>query len=143
MSRKNVKVAIAFGVVVASVIFLLLSGLQDTMVYFITVSELQAKGDEAFQKSYRVEGIVVPGSLQSNENRLEFTFLIEDGGSTLRVKHRGVLPDTFKEGLPVLVEGRYLPEGTFVAEEVFTKCPSKYESAEEYETSMETGENPS
>ncbi len=140
MSRKTVKVAAAFGVVVAAVVFLLILGLQDTMVYSVTVSELRAQGAASTAKSYRVEGKVVPGSLKSSADRLEFSFVLEDSGGTMPVKYDGILPDTFKEGLPVLVEGRYLPEGTFEARQVFTKCPSKYESAEPYETSNAKGE---
>jgi cytochrome c-type biogenesis protein CcmE len=39
-----------------------------------------------------------------------------------------MVPDTFKDGSPVVLEGRYsADERGFVAEAIMAKCPSKYE----------------
>ncbi len=37
------------------------------------------------------------------------------------------MPDTFKDGSPVVLDGEYAPgTGVFQAEAVMAKCPSKY-----------------
>ena len=52
-------------------------------------------------------------------------------GKDLSVSYIGndPLPDTFKDGAQALVEGRLMPEGGFVAEQVQAKCASKYEAS--------------
>ena len=58
------------------------------------------------------------------------SFLLEDKddtGKTLLVVYRGQVPDTFKAGAEVIVEGGMSPEGRFKAKTLMTKCPSKYQ----------------
>jgi cytochrome c-type biogenesis protein CcmE len=44
------------------------------------------------------------------------------------VEYRGAVPDTFKPGAEVIVEGRFNKQsGVFSASTLITKCPSKYE----------------
>ena len=62
-----------------------------------------------------------------------------EADKTLRVQFKGALPDTFKEDVEVIVEGRFTPDGqVFVAKTLVTKCPSKYE---EQSKQMEQGKN--
>jgi cytochrome c-type biogenesis protein CcmE len=50
-----------------------------------------------------------------------------------------MLPDTFKEGMPAVAEGKYNTGDYFEATNVLTKCPSKYEAAPaEEQTTAET-----
>ena len=50
-----------------------------------------------------------------------------DSRTTVRVLYTGSVPDLFKVGRHIVVDGR-LRNGTFVAEpgSMITKCPSKY-----------------
>ena len=43
------------------------------------------------------------------------------------VSYSGAVPDTFKAGAEVIVEGGMGPEGRFAAKTLMTKCPSKYQ----------------
>jgi cytochrome c-type biogenesis protein CcmE len=54
------------------------------------------------------------------------TFSIDELGNTMEVSYHGIIPDTFKEGAGVLLEGRYM-NGRFEATNIMTKCASKYE----------------
>ena len=77
-------------------------------------------------------GNVVEGSIQWDKFRHRPTFLVAEGGKTLTVRYVGnnMVPDTFKDGSPVVLEGRYVVgEGVFAAEVIMAKCPSKYEGA--------------
>jgi len=55
-------------------------------------------------------------------------FEVEDKGSVVQVAFRDALPDTFRAGGPVQVDGRYVSAGIIEADHVLTKCPSKYET---------------
>ena len=50
---------------------------------------------------------------------------------TYNVVYRGITPDTFTDGVDVVVEGRLGHDGTFRATTLLAKCASRYENAPE------------
>ena len=52
-----------------------------------------------------------------------------DGARTFPVVYRGIAPDTFTDGVDVVVEGRMQSDGTFQATTLLAKCASRYENA--------------
>ena len=52
-----------------------------------------------------------------------------DGAQTYNVVYRGIAPDTFTDGVDVVVEGRLGRDGTFRATTLLAKCASRYENA--------------
>jgi len=62
-----------------------------------------------------------------HDQALRFHLRDRDGAATVPVVYRGSVPDLFKPGREVVVEGK-LVNGTFVAVPgtLVTKCPSKY-----------------
>ncbi len=64
---------------------------------------------------------------------MEVNFVIEEEGQEMAVRYAKELPDTFKDGAEVLVEGKYHREGYFDAQMLMAKCPSKYETGQEYD----------
>ena len=65
---------------------------------------------------------VVPGGR-------EYAFRVTDGAKVFPVVYRGIAPDTFTDGVDVVVEGRMDEDGTFRATTLLAKCASRYESA--------------
>ena len=126
----NKKIAFGTIVIVLVVGYLFWSGMKDSAVYFHTVSEFMQKQQELAGKGTRVNGKLVPGSINFDAKNLILTFQITDGDQTLNVKYHGVAPDTFSEAVSVVVEGKYV-NGTFEATHIMTKCPSKYEAKRE------------
>ncbi|MDZ7361025.1 MAG: cytochrome c maturation protein CcmE [candidate division KSB1 bacterium] len=127
MSNKRVTIFLVFAAVIGIIGYLILSGFDDTTVaYYQTVDELKALGASADGKSYRVSGQVVAGSVVRAEDGLSMTFTIDELGNTMPVVYYGIIPDTFKEGVGVLLEGKYA-NGRFEATTIMTKCASKYE----------------
>ncbi|MBO0782638.1 MAG: cytochrome c maturation protein CcmE, partial [Ktedonobacteraceae bacterium] len=57
------------------------------------------------------------------------TFTVIDGNQTMNVAYSGVVPDIFRPGIQVVVEGRYSGQGPFQAQTLLAKCPSKFQSA--------------
>ena len=52
-----------------------------------------------------------------------------DGAKVYNVVYRGITPDTFTDGVDVVVEGRLGHDGTFRATTLLAKCASRYENA--------------
>jgi cytochrome c-type biogenesis protein CcmE len=74
-------------------------------------------------------GKVVEGSVQGDAHASGLRFRLRDvkGTASVPVRYRGSVPDAFKEGREIRLEGR-LQRGVFVGERdtLVTKCPSKY-----------------
>ena len=117
----GIVVCIAAGII-------LFNGLRSCSVSSYTVSELLDKGEEVYGKTVRVDGEVATGSvLRDNESlRLDFLLLDENNIDSIPVVHIGAEPDNFHEGRGVTIEGRLLLDGIFEADDIFTKCASKY-----------------
>jgi cytochrome c-type biogenesis protein CcmE len=83
-------------------------------------------------KSYELTGKVVSDSVEREGDSLRFRIRDRDGTESVPVTYSGVVPDPFREGREVIVEGE-LREGTFVAERdsLVTKCPSKFTKEKE------------
>lgn len=112
--------------------YLIASGVTQDSVYFLNVGE--ALATESTQlKQARLFGNVADGNIEQLKPGpgVSFNLLDKDNpGQTMRVSYRGAVPDTFKAGAEVIVEGGLsdTPEGkVFKASTLITKCPSKYE----------------
>jgi cytochrome c-type biogenesis protein CcmE len=116
--------------------YLMWTGISDTMVYYLTPTELVAKvsEDPSFHSvGVKVSGKVVPGSYaQEGEEDLLHRFRVHDiehPEVTFPVIYRDVLPDTFTDDVEVVLEGRFGEDGVFHAKTLLTKCGSRYEAS--------------
>lgn len=131
LGGSNLKFFVAGGVIALAVAYLVMMGLQGTTVYFLTVSELQAKGPAAQNQLYRVSGMLVPGTLTRESSGLGIHFQIADTDSSpLPVVYRGgQVPDIMGDNIEIVAEGKLDAQGTFTANTVLAKCPSRLENA--------------
>ena len=92
-----------------------------------TPSQLLAKQGSG---DYKLTGKVVDGSVRRQGEGLAFRIRDRGGAESVPVTYTGVVPDPFRDGREVIVDGR-LKNGTFVAERdsLITKCPSKFQNA--------------
>ena len=128
MKRKIKYKPIVISAVILMVIgYLIYTGLRDTMVFYLTVSEVMAKSPEDLTDTQKVGGIVNAGSVQWEPKTLKLSFRLEDEQANLVVNYTGVVPDSFKPGSEVIVEGTYRGDGNFWATTIMPKCASKYE----------------
>ncbi len=102
---------------------LALSALRDSIVFFVTPSELAAKPIE-FGARFRLGGLVEQGSIV--KDGLNVRFRVTDGGANLPVTYHGLLPDLFREGQGVVAEGKLNSSGVFVADTVLAKHDERY-----------------
>jgi cytochrome c-type biogenesis protein CcmE len=113
------------GVIVLALGALVLTGIRQSVVYFVTPSELLAAGRSG-GRAYRLGGMVVHGSLERNPATLEQHFLLSDGKASVPVHHRGIPPDLFDEGRGAVVEGTFGADGTFRATSIMAKHSEEY-----------------
>lgn len=139
----RVKLIVAFIIAAGVAAIFLLSGTtaDGTSVYYYSPTEYLAKPEMA-QDRLRLKGNIEPGSVKLSEDRLDLHFTVTDGKKGLPVHYRGAVPDSFQEGLEVVVDGRMGPGGVFEGRELIVKCPSKYESGAEGPKVSEAPEAP-
>ncbi len=128
MKTKQKKLAVGGVIIVLTLIYVVYAGVRDSMVYYLTPTELLAKGDAAYEEGVRVSGRVEEGTIKHDTKSMILTFKLTDQKHSIPVSYKGIVPDTFKYGVEVVVEGKLAPEKTFEATTLLAKCPSKYES---------------
>ena len=119
------------------VTYLVWTGISDSMVYYLTPTELVAKvaDDPTFHTvGVKVSGKVVAGTYRQGDEDLTHLFTVHDiehVDVTFPVVYKGVLPDTFTDEIEVVLEGRFGEDQIFQANTLLTKCGSRYEAAPE------------
>ncbi len=129
---KNQKKLLIGGVMIAvGVAYLMYAGLQGASVYYVTVEEFLAQKDLPGQLGVRIAGTVAAGSIRRAANAREVYFDIQGntGTTTMPVYYKGSIPDIFRDGATIVLEGKFQPEKQrFHAATLMTSCPSKYET---------------
>lgn len=125
--RIKYKPIILSAVVLMVIGYLIYTGLRDTMIFYLTVSEVMAQPLEDLSQTQKVGGFVTAESVKWDPKTLNLSFKLEDQQASLNVNYAGVVPDSFKPGAEVIVEGTYRGSGSFQAITIMPKCASKYE----------------
>ena len=129
MMKKKLPALLSVLAVLGAMTYLLVSGFDDTVVYYKTVGELLSDPGRFEARPVRINGILETGSVRAKPGSNEFRFRLSKRDQALDVIYEGVLPDTMKEGQELVVHGVYdAAAKLFRAQEILTKCPSKYEA---------------
>jgi cytochrome c-type biogenesis protein CcmE len=140
--------------ILAAVIYLVVSSTQANAEYFMTINELKAKGTADVGKNLRVSGAVVGDSIQYDAKTLTLTFevanvpgdqkeidaqgglavvlhqaVIDPTRTRVKVVYSGPKPDLLKNEAQAIMTGHLDSEGVFHADELLLKCPTKYQDA--------------
>lgn len=127
------KAALAVGVVimVAAFGFLMYGGIDKNVVFYWTPEELLARGASAYDVPVRLGGLVAPGSVKWDAEKLELRFVVMDsGGQSVNVHSTGAPPQMFRDGMGVVVEGRYHQSGVFESTSLMVKHSNEYRKPE-------------
>ncbi len=133
MKGKNVKITAGVLVIVAAIAYLIISGMSSaTPAYALTVQQALA-GQGTADKYYRIEANIDAAHAQWNGDKtpVELKFDLYDPSNPekkLTVIYNDVKPDNFSEATQAVVQGKFNPDGTFHADQLLLKCPSKYEA---------------
>jgi len=140
--------------ILAAIIYLIITATQASAQYFLTVGELKDKGSQMVGRDVRISGAVLGDTIQYDTQKIVVRFTIVHipgdndeidarGGLAavlhqavsdptlprLEVVYQGVKPDLLKNEAQAIITGRLGEDGVFHAEELLLKCPTKYEEA--------------
>jgi cytochrome c-type biogenesis protein CcmE len=140
--------------ILGAVVFLIWTSTAASAEYFLTIDELNAKGSSIVDKNLRVSGAVVGDSIQYDAQNLTLSFevahvpgdnaeLETEGGlaealhqavmdpsrARMKVVYVGPKPDLLRNEAQAIMTGHLSTDGTFYAEELLLKCPTRYEQA--------------
>lgn len=126
MTRKQRRLTLigGAGAVLAIALGLVLYAMNDTIVFFNSPADIQAKNVKPGTR-FRLGGLVQNGSVQRDGNQ-QVTFVVMDAQSSIVVHYRGLLPDLFREGQGVVAEGVLENPGAFRADTVLAKHDETY-----------------
>ena len=140
--------------ILAAVVYLIVSSTQASAEYFMTVDELKAEGSAAVGKSLRASGAVIGDTIQYDPSTLTLSFEVAhvpgdnadieaEGGlafvlheavtdptrERMQVLYVGPKPDLLRDEAQAIMTGKIGDDGIFYADELLLKCPTKYEEA--------------
>ena len=140
--------------IVAAVIYLIVSSTQASAQYFLTIDEVMEKGSSVVGRDLRLSGAVIGDSIEYDPQTLTLRFVIAhipgdnqeieaQGGlievlhqaiidpnrSRITVEYNGVKPDLLRDEAQAIMTGQVGEDGVFYADELLLKCPTKYEEA--------------
>ena len=126
MKPKNQRLVLLSAAIVAvlAAVLLAMLGLKDRAAYFYTPADIAA-GKADPDRAMRLGGMVERGSLKQARDGT-ILFRVFDGDARTPVQFRGILPNLFREGSGVVAEGRFQPDGRFVADEILAKHDENY-----------------
>jgi cytochrome c-type biogenesis protein CcmE len=153
MSSK-IKFLIGGLVIAGAVVFLIVSSMQDSAQFFMTVDELSAKSSVVGDRNVTVSGAVIGDTIAYDPQSLTLQFTVanvpgdvaeieKEGGlaevlhqavadptrSRLKVVYQGAKPDLLRNEAQAIMTGHIGADGVFYASELLLKCPTKYEEA--------------
>lgn len=140
--------------ILAAIVYLVWTSATANAQYFLTIDELKTRGSEMMGREIRVSGAVIGDSIQYDSKTLKLTFevantpgsqkeidaqggmaavlhaaVIDPNRNRITVVYSGVKPDLLKNEAQAIMTGKLNQDGTFVAQELLLKCPTRYEEA--------------
>ncbi len=152
-SKGNTKFLVGGLILLAAVIYLIVSNLLTQQEYFMTINELMERQDQLVGRSARISGVVLGDTIEYDGYELSFVIAhipdsaaeIEDEGGLAEVLHaaandpntarvRVVMynepkPDLLQHEAQAIITGELGEDGVFYADELLLKCPTRYEEA--------------
>ncbi len=149
----RMKFIVGGALILGAVVYLIATTTLSTAQYYLTVEELRGRGSTVVGKNVRVSGAVMGESIQYDAQALELTFTVAQvsdspeslqaaGGlaqalaqavrnpqaARLNVHYLGPKPDLMRPEAQAIMDGQLREDGTFHADTLLLKCPTRYES---------------
>jgi cytochrome c-type biogenesis protein CcmE len=140
--------------IVAAIVYLIVTSTQASAQYFLTVDELAERTGSEIGRDVRVSGAVIGDSVQYDAETLTLEFTVahvpgdngeieaqgglakvlydavnDPGRSQIQVIYVGPKPDLLRHEAQAIMTGELGDDGVFYADELLLKCPTKYEEA--------------
>lgn len=124
-NQRLVLIVLALVAVVGAVL-LAMSAMRDQAAFFYAPGDVARRG-LPLDRAVRIGGMVKAGSIQRHPDGVTIDFIVgDDTAATIPVRYTGITPDLFRENSGVIAEGRFQPDGHFVASEILAKHDENY-----------------
>jgi cytochrome c-type biogenesis protein CcmE len=139
MTRKQRRLTLigVAGCVLAIALGLVLYAMNDTIVFFNSPADIQAKNVQPGTR-FRLGGLVKEGTVRRDADQ-QVTFEVMDAESSIQVSYKGLLPDLFREGQGIVAEGVLESGSVFRADTVLAKHDENYMPREVADTLKRQG----
>jgi cytochrome c-type biogenesis protein CcmE len=114
--------------VAAALAYLIAVNTAASAAYYMSIPQLRACHDCA-GRIVRVAGVVQDGSIVRDSATQTVQFNMVQGADVLPIRYSGIVPDIFRAGITVVVEGKPGASPVFQAQTLLAKCPSKFQNA--------------
>jgi cytochrome c-type biogenesis protein CcmE len=120
----RLRVAACLAVVVLALGWIAIRGLTGNFVYYLTPTDVVAHHQAEVGQRIRLGGYVVPGSVHHASSVLMFT--VTDGSDSMQISDTGAVPELFKAGQGVVLEGALGTDGRFHADTLLVQHNGDY-----------------
>jgi cytochrome c-type biogenesis protein CcmE len=116
-------------IICGAVVFLLVQGISGSLNFYETVGEALHHRGDLKTSTFRLEGVVEPGSIVATSTGASFT--LAEGAQRIEVVNTGTPPQLFQANIPVVVSGHFTsqPGNHFVSNQILVKHSSSYVAA--------------
>jgi cytochrome c-type biogenesis protein CcmE len=124
--RRSRRYIVVLALLVIALVFLLVEGLGSSLNYFDTVDQALAHKGALGTTTFRLEGVVVPGSI--HPTTVGTNFSVYEGSHTVAVTNSGSPPQLFQSNIPVVVVGHFTSVSSmaFVSNQILVKHSANY-----------------
>jgi cytochrome c-type biogenesis protein CcmE len=114
------------GLAVLGAVLLAMVAIRDQASFFYAPGDVARRG-LPLDRAVRIGGMVKQGSIQRHPDGVTIDFVVgDDTASTIPVRFAGITPELFRENSGVVAEGRFQPDGRFLATEILARHDENY-----------------
>jgi cytochrome c-type biogenesis protein CcmE len=140
--------------IIAAIVYLIVTSTQANSQYFLTIQELQSRGSSMVGQDVRISGAVIGDTIKYDPQTLTLSFTVANvpgdnrtidaqGGlaevlhaavvdptrARMQVVYKGAKPDLLQNEAQAIMTGKMGADGVFTASELLLKCPTRYQNA--------------
>ena len=123
--RKRVALALGACALAGAILYFVVGGIGQNLVYYWGPTEVLAAGAKARGASIRLGGLVEKGSIVGGGGS-SLRFTVTDGNKSVPVRSTSVPPQLFREGIGVVVEGTVADDNVFEAHRLMVSHGNEY-----------------
>ena len=146
LMRPRAKLGFAFVLVAGALIYFAFTAFQGATVSYLSVAQALADSPTVIDRQVGVIGKLVQDSYVRDADGLTARFSIkdEDGAEELEITYKGEIGQVFfNDHSEIILQGQKLVDGSFTADNLTVRCPSKYlTEAEQAEIEAQNNGNP-
>lgn len=128
LKRKNQRLILLVmaGIAILGAVLLAMQAMRNQASFFYAPGDVARRG-LPLDRAVRIGGMVRQGSIQRHPDGVTIDFVVgDDTSSTIPVRFTGITPELFRENSGVVAEGRFQPDGRFMATEILARHDENY-----------------